>query len=67
MFADDTAFMAHNHQDALEIIPSFSKSTKTFDQKINLKKQVIYKSLLESHDISQNIQKGSQLPTLMKN
>ena len=38
MFADNAAFMAHNHHDAQKIITYFLKSAKVFDQKINLKK-----------------------------
>ena len=38
MFADNASFMAHNNQDAREIITHFFKSVKVFDQKINLKK-----------------------------
>ena len=41
--ADDVAFVAHNHHDALEIIIDFSRSKKTFELKINLKKlEVMY-------------------------
>ena len=36
MFADDTAFVALNHQDAMKIITCFSKSAKAFRLKMNL-------------------------------
>ena len=43
MFADDTAFAAHNRQDTQEIITRFSRSAKAFGLKLNLKKtEVMY-------------------------
>ena len=57
MFADDTTFMALNHQDAQEIIICFSKSAKAFRLKINFKKtEVIFQPPIGSHDIDQDIQ-----------
>ena len=56
MFSDDTAFMAHNHQDAQEIITHFWKSVQAFELKINHKKtEVIYQPPLGSHDTGQDI------------
>ena len=56
MFADDTAFVAHNHEDAEEIITRFSKSAKAFGLKINVKKtEFIYQPSPGYHDIGQAI------------
>jgi len=38
MFADDTAFVAHYHQQAQEIITRFAKSARDFELKINITK-----------------------------
>ncbi len=38
MFADDTAFVAHSHDDAQEIVTRFARSAKAFGLKINIKK-----------------------------
>ena len=46
MFVDDIAFMVYYHQDALEIITSFSKSAKEFGLKINQKKPRLYINLM---------------------
>jgi len=51
MFADDTAFVAHSHQDAQEIITLFAQAAKSFGLKINIKKtEVVYQSSPGSHD-----------------
>ena len=41
IFTDDTAFVAHNHQDAQKIIIHFLKCAKVFRLKINLKKNEV--------------------------
>ena len=52
MYIDCTIFMAHNHQDAQEIITYFSKSAKTFALKIKLKKiDIMCQSPMGSHTI----------------
>ena len=52
MFADNTDFVARNHQDAQEIITRFSKSAKANGLKINLKKsEVMNQPSPGSHDI----------------
>ena len=38
MFADDTAFVAHNHADAQIIVSRFAQSAQQFGLKINIKK-----------------------------
>ena len=64
MFADNTTFMAHNHQDAQEIITCFLKSAKAFRLKIHLKKtKVTFQPLLGSYDIGQDIKIESQVST----
>ena len=53
--ANDTVFMAHNHQDAQEITPHFLKSVKIFGLKINLTKiEFTYQPCMGSHDIGQD-------------
>lgn len=43
MFADDTAFIAHTHSDAQEIISLFATSAHQFGLKVNIKKtEVMY-------------------------
>ena len=42
IFAANISFAAHNRQNAHEIITCFSKSTKAFGLKINLKTEVMY-------------------------
>ena len=57
-FADNKAFVAHKHQDAVEIITHLSKSAKLFGLKIHPKKtEDMYEPPPESHDIRQEIQK----------
>ena len=41
MFVDDTAFVAHNYQDAQEIIYRFLKSARAFVLKIKFNKTEI--------------------------
>ena len=54
MFANDTAFMVSNYQDAQEIITHSLKSAKAFGLKIKPKKtKVMYQA---PHDICQDIQ-----------
>ena len=66
--------MAHNQQDAQEIITCFLKSAFAFGLKINLKEtDIMYQPSLGSHDIDQDIliegqvliqiNKFKQLPT----
>ena len=51
MFADDTAFVAHSHQDAQEIITLFAQAARTFGLKINIKKtEVVYQPVPGSQD-----------------
>ena len=51
MFADDTAFVAHTHQDAQEIITLFAQAAKAFGLKINIKKtEVVYQPTPGSQD-----------------
>jgi len=38
MFMDDTAFVAHSHEDVQDIITHFAGSAKPFGLKINIKK-----------------------------
>ena len=68
IFADNTAFGAHSHQDTQEIITIFSKSAKVFGLKINLKKTwVMFQPLSGSHDIAQDIQREDQVLTQVNN
>ena len=47
MFADDTAFVAHNHAHAQEIITRFAAAAKDYGLKINIKKtEVLYQPSL---------------------
>ena len=48
MFADDTAFVAHNYQSAQDIISCFSKSAKHLGWKLTTKKKI----LQGSHDLA---------------
>ena len=67
MFTYDTGFVAHNHQDAQEIIPCFSKSAKAFGLKIIFQKtEVIYQLLLGFYDIGQHIQIDGLVLTQVK-
>ena len=52
--------MAHNHQDAQEIITHFSKSVMAFGTKMN---KVMYQPPLGPHDMSQDIQIEDQVLT----
>ena len=56
MFADDTAFVAHDHADAQEIISRFAQSAKQFGLKINIKKtEVMYQPPPGSSDAGGDI------------
>ena len=56
MFADDTAFVAHDHADAQEIISRFASSAQKFGLKINIKKtEVMYQLPPGSSDASIDI------------
>ena len=56
MFADDTAFVAHHHQDAQEIITRFAKSAKDFGLKINITKtEMMYQPPPGRHDEGEEI------------
>ena len=56
MFADDTAFVAHHHQDAQEIITRFAKSAKDFGLKINITKtEMMYQPPPRRHDEGEEI------------
>jgi len=51
MFADDTAFAAHYHQQAQEIITRFAKYAKDFGLKINITKtEMMYQPPPGKHD-----------------
>ena len=56
MFADDTAFVAHNHDDAQEIVSRFARSAQAFGLKINIKKtEMLYQPAPGSNDEGQSI------------
>ena len=56
MFADDTAFVAHNHDDAQEIVSRFARSAQAFGLKINIKKtEMLYQPAPGSDDEGQPI------------
>ena len=56
MFADDTAFVAHNHDDAQEIVSRFARSPQAFGLKINVKKtEMLYQKAPRSNDEDQSI------------
>ena len=56
MFADDTAFVAHNHDDAQEIVSRFARSAQAFGLKINIKKtEMLYQPAPGSNDKGQSI------------
>ena len=38
MFADDTAFVAHSHEDMQEIVTRFADAAKAFGLQVNIKK-----------------------------
>ena len=38
MFADDTAFIAHSHEDMQEIVTRFASAAKAFGLQVNIKK-----------------------------
>ena len=38
MFADDTAFVAHSHEDMQEIVTRFAGTAKAFGLQVNIKK-----------------------------
>ena len=51
MFADDTAFVAHSHDDAQEIVSRFAKSAQAFGLRINIKKtEMLYQPVPGLHD-----------------
>ena len=56
MFADDTAVVAHNHDDAQEIVSRFARSAQAFGLKINIKKtEMLYQPAPGSNDEGQSI------------
>lgn len=56
MFADDTAFVAHSHEDAQDIVTRFASSAKAFGLKINIKKtEMMYQPLPGSTETGQPI------------
>ena len=56
MFADDTAFVAHNHDDSQEIVSRFARSAQVFGLKINIKKtEMLYQPDPGSNDEGQSI------------
>jgi hypothetical protein len=56
MFADDTAFVAHTHSDAQDIIRRFACSAKAFGLKINIKKtEMMHQPVPGSNDDVQPI------------
>ena len=38
MFADDTAFVAHSHEDMQEIVTHFASAAKAYGLQVNIKK-----------------------------
>lgn len=55
MFADDTAFVAHSHDDAQEVVSCFARSAQAFGLKINIKKtEMLYQPAPGSHDNNQS-------------
>ena len=62
MYADDTAFLSHNHQDAQDIITRFTDSAKAFGMKINLNKiKVMYQPPPTSHNTGKDIRIEGQI------
>ena len=57
MFADDTAFVAHNHDDAaVEIVSRFLRSAQAFGLETNIKKmEILYQPAPGSNDEGQSI------------
>ena len=56
MFADDTAFIAHYHQDAQKIITCFANSAKDFGLNINITKtEMMYQPPPGRHDEGEEI------------
>ena len=54
MFPDDTAFIAHNHDDAQEIVSKFARSAQAFGLKMNIKKtEMLYRLAPGSDDEGQ--------------
>ena len=56
MFADDTAFVAHNHDNAQEIVSRFARSAQAFGLKRNIKKtEMLYQPASGNNDEGQSI------------
>ena len=56
MFADDTALVAHSHDDAQELVDRFAKASKAFGLKINIKKtETLYQPAPRAHDSGDSI------------
>jgi len=68
MFADDTAFVAHFHQQAQEIITRFAKSAKDFGLKINITKtEMMYQQPPGEHDEGEKISIDGEILNTVKN
>jgi len=56
MVADDTALVAHNHDDAQGIVSKFARSAQVIGLKINIKKtKMLYQPVLGNDDEAQTI------------
>lgn len=67
MYADDTAFVAHYHQEAQEIITRFAKSATDFGLKINITKtEMMYQPPPGRHDEGENISIDGEYLNIVK-
>jgi len=56
MFADDTAFVAHNHDDDQEVVRRFARSAQAFGLEINIKKtEMLHQPVLGNDHEGQSI------------
>ena len=56
MFADDTVFVAHNHDNAQKIVSRFARSAQAFGLQTNIKKtEMLYQPAPGSNDESQSV------------
>jgi len=51
MFAHDTAFVAHNHDNIHEIVSRFPRSAQAFGLKINIKKMEMLHQSVPGNDV----------------
>jgi len=67
MFADDTTFVAHYHQQAQEIITRFAKSARDFGLKINITKtEMMYQPPPGEHDEGEKIDIDGEILNTVK-